>query len=361
MKKCMYISVVLILTLIIGIADTSTADIMEIIAVGRGVDEKEALSNAAEETLRQQMGALFLSREELTDDVLREKVILASRGNIRNTEVLEKKQEDGLFILTVKFQIDPDDIREAARRINEGVGGGVGVKKRPFLDRGRKAIRAFFDRVDLLRLLDVALEKAATDMDKSLLNLSVRLSLNEGLFEDEFARPLAAILDGVTSPRTLEEELADAEESVRHAATFCILDSNMSFRGWNLPQDFLEAFRHGMRLPALGKTILRTQKRVWLHIALFNRQGREIMRLPIPFPITNILLFSLRGGGPVNPWAFINKPQAPVSVIYAPLFGIASDRGYTYLPGLFSESFELHLPRETLSQIHDIKLWLHIE
>lgn len=334
----------------------ATQEIFDVIAIGRGINEGDAFDNAIEEALRQQIGSLFLSQETLKDDGLKKKFILVSRGKIRDSEIIKKTQENGLIVLTVRFMIASNEIEEILKSINN--------YKQLSDDKSVDKVRTFFERIDITRLLDVAIEKTEKDLEKGLLSMTIHLSFKKNLFEKEFASPLKEILNEFNLLNKLNLETTKSDKSATQTTTFFILDTNMSFCGWCISDDFLEAILHGMKLSTMGKTPLRTNKRVWLHVLLKNKEDREIIQIPISLPITNILLFSIWNNTAFNPWILVkNNPisRYNLAVFYAPLFGIASNRDYTYISEAFTGNFDIKLTNEILSQVSDMSIKVNVE
>ena len=157
----------------LGILVAEAADkddsLFTVFAEGRGENRLKALDNAIDEALRKCTGTLLLSREELIDNSLREKVIQASQGSIKKTEILPGEyQKDGLTILTAKVHIDPKLIVEKTALKNEGRGLDVKFYESPLLDYGANSIYNFFQSLNLLDFIDVSLTEPPKIEDNAL-------------------------------------------------------------------------------------------------------------------------------------------------------------------------------------------------
>ena len=141
------------------------------------------------------------------------------------------------------------------------------------------------------------------------------------------------------------------------------MGANLSFKGWNLPKNFLDALQRGGSFSMSDKTPLHTQKYLWLHIVLLDKDGTELKRIPLPLAITNILFFSVQKGKISNPWDVVNNSQSQLSILCAPLFGFeTTGKNNSYMSKLSKpERFELHLPQNTLLMINHVDLKLSIE
>lgn len=343
-------------------AEGDNSELITVVAIGRGENKTDALENAVEEALRKCTGTLLLSREELTDDSFRKTVIQASRGSVKKTEILSSEtQEDGLTVLTVKVQIDTKAITAIVTPEIKSEGVNVRLYKRPLLDKGLNALYNFFKSLNLLDFMEVSLY-GTPEVNINTLKIAVQLAVREDVYQEKIVNPLSRLLDDVTLPAGLNEELKDAPISNRQAATFYIMGANLSFKGWNLPKDFLDAFQRGGRFTVSGKTPLHTQKYLWLHVSLFDESGLEFQRVPIPVYVTNILFFSLWGGSLNTPWYVVNGTRPSLTVLCAPFFGFAQGRERNYLSRLPQpELFELRLPQEILLRISRVELKLAIE
>lgn len=347
-------------------------NLIDIQASGTGSTREEAMKNAVEEALRQSMGTMILSREELTDDSLIDKVIQVSRGSVKASQVLSETADNGKFTLSAKFSIDPREIQDTARDAGASSGGRADIIRRPLLEHGRQVIRAFFEGLDLLQFLDVRLEELRIDPDKEEFFALVRLLVNSEKYTRLFSAPLTAILDEAL-PESLDKELAGEAPEALYSGIIYVLGTGRSFRAWALPKVFIDKLRDSAGFDDFeGRNILQTQKRIWVNISLFDALGRELQyqRIPVLLPITNIILFSsslVKGSGVSSPWGMLGSPQPQLSIICAPLFGMRDNSGRRYNAFFADESdpfeqrFVFRLPKEVLSRVKNAVSWLQIE
>ena len=344
-------------------------NLIDIQASGTGATREEAMKNAVEEALRQSMGTMILSREELTDDSLIDKVIQVSRGSVKSSQVISETNHNGKFTLTARFSLDTREIQETAQKAGASSEGRADIIRRPLLEHGRQVIRTFFEGLDLLEFLDVKLEELRIDPDKEEFFALVRLLVNSEKYTRLFYAPLTAILDEAL-PKSLDKELAGEATESRYSGIIYVLDTGRSFRAWALPKAFIEELRDSAGFDDFeGRTILRTQKRIWVNISLFDALGRELQyqRIPVLLPITNIILFSSGGSGVSSPWGMLGSPQPQLSIICAPLFGIRDNSGRRYNAFFadeadpFEQRFVFRLPKEVLSRVKNAVSWLQIE
>lgn len=351
-------------------ANTEHNDYVEVRASGRGNSRAEAMKNATDEALRKNMGTLIMSREEINGDLLTDRVIQVSRGSVRNARIISEKTENGEILLTVIFQIDTQALRDTARNFRMGKGGSIDIVRRLSLERGIKSISSFFGEIELLDFIDAETEDRKIDPDKGEFSVLVRILFNREKYIRQLASPLASILDDVLVSSDIFTELEDKSPTEKYNAIIYILGENRTFKGWTLPQAFFEAMKNASFLEGFdGKTLLKTQKRIWVNIALLDSQGREISlhRIPVPIPITNIIFFSMQNNNFRSPWHIADGNASMASLICAPFFGISSKNG-THYESLYSDRlapleqrFVFHLPEETLSKINSALSWLNIE
>ncbi|MBQ3654830.1 MAG: hypothetical protein II954_10490 [Synergistaceae bacterium] len=361
---CLIVSLMLLCCA--GHAEETLIDIQ---STGSGLTREEAMKNAVEEALRQSMGTMILSREELTDDSLIDKVIQVSRGSVKASEVLSETAEGGKITLTARFRIDPREIQESARNAGASSGGRADIIRRPLLEHGRQVIRAFFEGLDLLEFLDVKLKELRIDPDKEEFYALVRLLMNTEKYTRLFSGPLTAILDEAL-PESLDKELAGEAPESRYAGIIYVLGTGRSFRAWALPKAFVDELRESGGFDGFeGRNILQTQKRIWVNISLIDGLGRELQyqRIPVLIPITNIILFSSGGSGVSSPWGVLGSYQPQLSIICAPLFGMRDNSGRRYNAFFadeadpFEQKFVFRLPKEVLSRVKNAVSWLQIE
>ena len=125
MKRLLFTAFMILLMSCLASAD---GGYVEIRVSGRGNSRTEALANAIDEALRANVGTLFMSREEIIDDVMRDKVIQFSRGLIKGSRIVSEKTENGEILITALIQIDADKLKEEARNFRRASSGDVVIK-----------------------------------------------------------------------------------------------------------------------------------------------------------------------------------------------------------------------------------------
>lgn len=353
-----------------ALSEAESNDYIEVQASGRGNSRAEAMKNATDEALRKNMGTLIMSREEINGDSLTDRVIQVSRGSIRNARVISEKTENGEIVLSVIFQIDTQALKDTARNFRMGKGGSIDVVRRPSLERGIKALQSFFGEIELLDFIDAETDDRKVDPDKGEFSVLVRIIFNKEKYLRQLASPLALILNDILVSSDIFTELEGKTLTEKYSAVIYILGENRTFRGWTLPQEFFEAVKNASFLEDFdGKTLLKTQKRIWVNIALLDSSGREISlhRIPVSIPVTNIIFFSLQNNNFRSPWHITDNLNSMTSLICAPFFGTSSKNG-TYYESFYSgrsnpleRRFVFHLPVETLLRINSAVSWLNIE
>lgn len=367
MRRLLFAAFFILLLPCLALAD---GGYIEVRASGRGNSRTEALANAIDEALRANVGTLFMSREEIADDVMRDKVIQFSRGLVKDTRIVSEKTENGEILITALIQIDADKLKEEARNFRRASSGDVVIKQRTSLEHGAKVIGSFFREADLLSFIDTEIEDRKIDPAKGEFSLLVRIMFSRDKYFGHFVPALSSILDGSLLSSDIFPELYGGDPKENHRAVIYVLGENMTFRGWTIPGAFFEAVKDALSLEDFdGRTVLRTQKRIWLNIALIDSSGRELslQRIPVPLPVTNILFFSLLPSNNPNPYFLGIKTQWQIPIVCAPFFGISSKNG-AYYEQLFSgrnepleQHFVFHLPGEILSRVKSLELWLNLE
>ena len=365
-------SILLVVFMLMSCAVRSDEGLVDVRAQGSGNTREQALMNAVNEALRKSMGTMILSREEINNDALTERVIQVSRGSIKHSRVLSEMSEAGRIVLDVRFSIDPSEIREAMRSVKPETlsTSAADIVSRPFLGKGRKIIRAFFEGIDLAKFLEVRLSGIRIDPDKEEFSATITLTMNTEKFRLQFAEPMTAILDEAVLKPELGAELSGEEEQIREAGIIYLLEQNKSFRAWTIPLAFLEELKSAAGIDDFSeRNVLQTHKRIWVNISLNDQRGRELQyhRLPVMLPVTNIIMFSVHDQTPPLPLVFAGSVRPKSGIICAPLFGIRDNSGRRYT-SIFSDDidplnlkFTVHLPRATLSRITNASSWLQAE
>ncbi|MBR0222403.1 MAG: hypothetical protein IJQ63_11600, partial [Synergistaceae bacterium] len=346
-------SILVILIFISAFLEVACAEqnLIEVQASGRGSSRTQAFQNAIEEAVRKNVGALIMSREILSNDLLIENIIQVSRADIQNAEILSERTEKGEVLLELKFKINKDIIDNALRKTSysSGGGGAVSFRQRNYLERGLKAVNNFFSELELLDFINVDISDRSIDLNKSQLSLNIKIKFNNQKYFEQFAPSLTLILDNI-----LNKELEPELETSSGSKLIYLSGHNRDFRGWLVPDVIFSAIIKSLNLDFKQNQILRTQRRLWINLALINAQGREmtLRRIPVQFPVTNILFFNLNNNLMIAPIFAVNDKN---------LFGSG-----LLLPDLkpadaLEQRFIFELPREILTQISSIASWINLE
>ncbi|MBQ3376839.1 MAG: hypothetical protein IJG62_01065, partial [Synergistaceae bacterium] len=180
-------------------------------------------------------------------------------------------------------------------------------------------------------------------------SLNIKIKFNNQKYFEQFAPSLTLILDNI-----LNKELEPELETSSGSKLIYLSGHNRDFRGWLVPDVIFSAIIKSLNLDFKQNQILRTQRRLWINLALINAQGREmtLRRIPVQFPVTNILFFNLNNNLMIAPIFAVNDKN---------LFGSG-----LLLPDLkpadaLEQRFIFELPREILTQISSIASWINLE
>ena len=369
-KKIIYFAAFIIFLSCASDVLLSAENFIEVQATGRGKDRIEAMQNAFEEAIRSGTSTLIMAREELNNEALIDKVIQVSRANVRDAEIIAEKVVDGEVLLTVKFLIDKKPIDDALKNFRNFIFSNgsklkVDVHNRDFFDYGYGLINSFFSGLDIPDFITIELDDIKIDTHKEQLSFIVRILFDRDKYYKKFSTPLTAILDNLISSPDYENLEKD------YAAMIYILNEEKSFKAWRLPLSFWDAVKDGLKLENISdKKILRTQKRLWINIALIGPDGKELFihRLPVHLPITNVLFFSMRNTP--DPFAITNEQSEQLSkfnLICAPFLGIIENSGTSYQNVFYDKNdpieqrFIFNLPREVLLKINNLAASLYLE
>jgi hypothetical protein len=350
-----------------GPALSAEEGIIEVTARGRGATEDEAVAAALDEAVRGSLGSIFAERSELGGETLEDRLIEFSRGSAVNYKIVEKSTDEYGVVVTALVAIDSRKMRENARTVKEGHGGGgVSRWESPLLDGGAKKISGALREFRYEDYMNAALNEKLSDPRSGRLELSVTLSFDAGRFYRDFAGPVGEALDGIfRSPglrAEIDGEFQEAED--RHYISFELLGENFSSKNWTLPRNFYDALKRPVGFWVASEGRIATHKRMWLHFSLLDDSGREIERLPIHLPFSNVIFFSeIRKQSP-NPWFYMGLgggEQKDYAVVRAaPFFGRLSKNGYAFFDSA-DERFEFTLPRELLSRVAGVNVSVEFE
>ena len=325
-------------------------------AYGRGHDRKAAMENALEEALRRNMGMMIMSREELKDDNLTDKVIQVSRGSIRDAEVLSEERLSDEYILHVGFRIDTNPIIEAVTNYRKGSGGSFDIKRRTFIEYGREVIHSFFSKINLSDFIDVETEDRRIDIAGGELLITIRLTFNSEKYIREFYAPLNDVLDEILNAHEIDSELSLEDETVLY-----VFEDDRTLKAWRVPVPLWEAMKEGACLDDFdSKHILKTHKRLWVNLMMIDSEGHELSaeRIPVHFPVTNIMFFSLRNDSSI--WSLTGSRSPETVIVCAPLFGESDSEKNSYSMTYsdkrdpLEKRFIFHMPSEILSRINSV-------
>ena len=349
--KSIFIFLSLLILMTADIAHCAEPEIIEVQASGRGADRTQAMRSAIEEAVRQNLGSLIMSREILSDDKIIENIIQVSRGSVAGAEILSESTEKGEVRLDVKFKINKNILAQTARKPKPKQHGGINIIQQNYLQRGISAVNSFFSELELIDFIDVSIDEINIDLNKGQLSLNVKISFNQEKYFNQFAPSLTFILDNILN-NELEAELEGANQA-EHA--IYLMGRNRSFSGWVVPEAILDAIIKSLDLELKPQKPLVTQRRLWINIALLDAQGRELpqQRIPVSFPVTNILLFSLNK----NNLIIFNKSVADPAVIIAPCMAYRGHGHTAYR----EQRFIFEMPREILRQVRSINSSINLE
>lgn len=97
----------------------STEKNSTVLATGYGISYDAALNNAFRNAIKQYVGIVLDSETILANDkIIKDEILTLSNGNIESYEVLDKKEEDGLFIVDIKTVVKDRNIQS---KINEKI------------------------------------------------------------------------------------------------------------------------------------------------------------------------------------------------------------------------------------------------
>ena len=132
-------------------------------------------------------------------------------------------------------------------------------------------MKSFIDGINLLDFMSVSLDHAINENNN--LMLTIKFAVNESDFYKNFAAPLAEVLRYLLIP-------------VKHekfsGGLIYIMGEKFSFRGFVVPSEFLDSFYN--------------IKCLWLLLAFYDSDNKEILRAPAALPVNNIIIFPFSAG-----------------------------------------------------------------
>jgi hypothetical protein len=340
--------------------------LIEVTVRARGANEEEALESAIDEAIRNALGSIFAERTEL-GEMLEERLIQYSRGTATNYKIIDSSSDGSGVAVTAVVTVDSRKIVENARSLKEGEGGGSLEKwSSPLLEEGVRKISSLFSEMRYENYLKVKLSEKKSDPRKGILNLSVELEFDRELFFKEFAVPVEKTLDEVFKSKGLAPEIEGEFDSPggRYSATFELLGPNLSTKAWTLPRNFFDAAKRATGFWVASDGKIATHKRLWLHFSLLDSKGREVERVPVHLPVSNVVFFSDISKESTNPWFYLGlsdeKPGSFAVFFAMPFFGVTTRNGYRFLDGS-KENFELKLPPAVVEKVSDVRMSLELE
>jgi hypothetical protein len=363
--------IILPLVIILGVfcAEIAAAEdaLYEVTVKARGANEQEALEAAIDEAIRNTLGSIFAERSELGGEMLEEKLIQYSRGFATNYKIIEKLSDESGTVVTVVVTVDSRKIKDNARVMKEGSGGGnLEQWQSPLLESGGKKIADFFSGVRYENFLNVALTGKKSDPRKGKLDMSVSLAFDKGRFYKEFSAPAAKTLDDIFGNADLRDEIEGEFQSPdeRYSVSFEIMGENLSVKSWTLPRNFFDAIKRSSGFWVAANGRIATHKRLWLHFSLLDSKGTELERLPVHLFVSNVIFFSENRKDSNNPWFYLGLSgetlKSYASVTAAPFYGMLSKGNYRFFDSI-EEEFEFDLPQALLEKVSDVLVSLELE
>lgn len=121
-KKFLLICWFILLAFCFSISQSYAEEIKEKIQVeaeGTGPTKFDALQQAWIAAVRNAVGMFMTSKTELNDDVLTEKIVTYSQGQVDSFKILEETQKNGIYYTKIIANIDKDILQSAAKNSSQ--------------------------------------------------------------------------------------------------------------------------------------------------------------------------------------------------------------------------------------------------
>ncbi len=159
-----------------------------IITVGTGGTKEEAIQDALRSAVERAVGVYIYSSTEVENfQVVKDKIISASRGYVNNYEIVKEDLKEGVFFITLNVQVNVSSIQAAVRKDIKSVTIGEALKDYSLVKQRMEKIRKAEEIVNavVLRPVDeaysvdfIGYEIKSVRKDRVSLELAVKLSLN---------------------------------------------------------------------------------------------------------------------------------------------------------------------------------------
>lgn len=159
-----------------------------IITVGTGGTKEEAIQDALRSAVERAVGVYIYSSTEVENfQVVKDKIISASRGYVNNYEIVKEDQKEGIFFITLNVQVNVNSIQAAVRKDIKSITVGEALKDYSLVKQRMEKIRKAEEIVNAVVLRPVeeaysvdfiGYEIKSVRKDRVSLELAVKLSLN---------------------------------------------------------------------------------------------------------------------------------------------------------------------------------------
>jgi hypothetical protein len=102
----------ILLSLIVFCFSSQVLAITEITVIGKGTSKEAAISDALRSAVERVTGVFVYSVTDVENfKVVKDKIVAASRGYVKDYNILEEKSYEGVIVLTVTVQVDDEPIK----------------------------------------------------------------------------------------------------------------------------------------------------------------------------------------------------------------------------------------------------------
>lgn len=351
----------------------SAAD-RSVVTTGFGDTVEQALEKALSEAVAAVAGGIFAERSTLSEEDLKERFLRYSRGTVETYTVLEEKELEKGFSVTVQAVVDIAALRERATEFmqsfradlpsSEGSQGGL-----------IKTVDSLVGQIRSCRFEDfLAPEIVAAKRDEKTrtISFSLRIAFDADAYRDGFAWGVSFLLERIVSEPEFSALLFPEEgDKGAPAATFHVLDENQVSRSYTLPVEIANRLADALGFSVKSDPRGAAFRRAWLHLDLLDGDGASLERIPVALPLTNVGAYFLRksaeaavekvAGQLVSASKRVAVARTLDEVFLIQAFGRALPSGGAEFMTDSVQQMKLELPEELFSRTKSISATLRLE
>ncbi len=354
-----------------AVADTEQS----VVITGFGNTVDQALEKALSEAVAAVAGALFAERSSLSGEDLKEQLLRYSQGTVKTYNILEENALEKGFSVTVHAIVNSTSIEEKMEEFIKNFRADVSSAP-DTVSQVKNVVDLLVEQLCSYRyedFLTAEIVSVKQDEKTSTLTLAFRIAFDKKQYRDQFARGVSLLLERIVAEPEFTALLFPKEngEKAVLAATFHLLDENEVSRSYTLPVEMAGRLADALGFSTKSEPKGAAFRGAWLHISLLDADEKQLERIPVALPLTNVAAFLLKKNSETTVERVAGQlaaaakrsalTRSPDEIILVPSFGRALSNGNADFMTDVVQKVIFELPEELFSRTTNVSATLLFE